>query len=606
MAARAAAREYFKRTAAIRAAGAARRASTSARVGASAEAGAGAGAKGVSSFKRTAAFRVAGAARRASTSAGVGASAEADAGAGTKKHVATKRVSPCKRSATRRAAIVARRASRSAEAGADAEASAGSGTKKRVATKRVSPFRGPATRRAAIAARRASRSAEAGAGAEASAGAGAKKRVAKELAAKRLVAKEPSTVSPAVVTTSGALRFPQTTNPIQGKPRDIGSRAALLWRRQERERLRKALHRLTHGKNIFAYNNIRTNQVVYSFTRELEKNNVLSQLVYHGKKTIPATLRKDMWTPYFSLHFASASQGLEAYRLLREFSMQRQLAPPADMITASEENEVLTRQRPRDPNEAKKWDEKWKDQMEKRYFLNKRLRARVLMDQKATSVADVAAVLALQEQKMKEEREQEAKENELENEDQDGGDEEGGEKAKGKQGIAIGERDKSGKKISRKRRMRMQAAIRAQQELEKKTVEKIRDLERMLRVKIDPLRPLSEHHIVKEGEVKMFWMDLHNLQYAESWPDNVIHGQLKGGREHIMGTQLDLAAGELLALGSAPASKAGENSAGAEQTGGPGSDILAEAKDEAQGAEGKDEAPKEEETKSVLGKLKFW
>ncbi|KLJ11210.1 hypothetical protein EMPG_13498 [Blastomyces silverae] len=470
----------------------------------------------------------------------------------------------------------------------------------------------PRTRAATRAARRAGAGAEEEAVAEAGADAGAKKPAAKKVKHLASNLKLPKTVSPLVVTTLDALRFPQTTQPIQGKARETGSRAALLWRRQERDRLRKALHRLTHGKNIFAYNNIRTNQVVYSFTRELEKNNVLSQLVYHGKKTVPATLRKDMWTPYFSLHFASTSLGLEAYRLLREFSMQRQLAPPADMITASEESEILTRQRPRDPAEAKKWDKEWKIRMEKHHILSKRLRARVLMDQKATSVADVAAVLALQEQKMKEEQEQEARESELENEDEEGGEEEeeGGEEGKGKEGVEIGDRDKSGKKISKKRRKRMRAAIRAQQELEKETMAKISDLERMLGVKIDPELPLSEHHIVNEGEVKMFWMDLHNLQYAESWPKNVIHGQLKGGRDHIMGTEIDLAAGELLALAGAPTSStagAGEGE-GAEQAGGAGSGTLAEAEAEAQQAQGKEEeaAPKEEKPKSGLGKLKFW
>ncbi|EDN05879.1 hypothetical protein I7I51_06256 [Histoplasma capsulatum] len=461
-----------------------------------------------------------------------------------------------------------------------------------------------AARAAARSATRAARGAAASA--EAGTSSGAKIAIAKKPGKNLSNPKIQETVSPVVVSSWEALRFPRTAKPIQGKVRETGSRAALQWRTQERARLRKALHRLTHGKNIFAYNNIRTNQVVYSFTRELEKNNVLSQLVYHGKKTVPATLRKDMWTPYFSLHFPSTSLGLEAYRLLREFSMQRQLAPPADMITASQDNEVLTRQRPRDPAEAEKWDEEWKIRMEQHQFLNKKLRARILMDQKATSVADVAAVLALQQQKMKEEQEREARENELEDENEEeteeveGGD---GEKVKNESG-KVGDKDKTGKKISRKRRKRIQAAIRAQQALEKDTMDKIAELERMLQVKIDPSLPPSEHHIVNEGEVKMFWVDLHNLQYAESWPKNVIHGQLKPVRGHIMGTELDLAAGELLALGGAPAAK-GEDGEGAEQAG-AGSGTLAKADTQAEGEQEKADAPKEEKSRSGLGKLKFW
>jgi hypothetical protein len=57
---------------------------------------------------------------------------------------------------------------------------------------------------------------------------------------------------------------------IQGRPRNPNSNAAKEFQAQESERLRKALNRLTHGKNIFVYNNLRTNQVVYSLTRYLE------------------------------------------------------------------------------------------------------------------------------------------------------------------------------------------------------------------------------------------------------------------------------------------------------------------------------------------------
>lgn len=57
---------------------------------------------------------------------------------------------------------------------------------------------------------------------------------------------------------------------IQGKPRQQGSNAFKEFQKLEGIRLRKALNRLTHGKNIYVYNNLRTNQVVYSLTRHLE------------------------------------------------------------------------------------------------------------------------------------------------------------------------------------------------------------------------------------------------------------------------------------------------------------------------------------------------
>ncbi|ODH21030.1 hypothetical protein ACO22_05733 [Paracoccidioides brasiliensis] len=416
--------------------------------------------------------------------------------------------------------------------------------------------------------------------------------------------KETVHVNPSIVSTWNVVRFPKSTEPIQGRVREPTSRAALLWRAQEVARLRKALNRMTHGKNIFAYNNIRTNQVIYSFTRALEKNKVLSQLIYHGKKTVPATLRKDMWTPYFSVHFPSATLGLETYRLLREFSIQRQLAPPTDIITASKDNEVLTRQRPRDPKKAEEWDEQWNPRMEQRQILNKRLRARVLMDQKATSVADIAAVLALQEQKLKAQEEQEARE--AEQEDGNGAGEKEGERkvVSGTKGVIEKDgvkRDSKGRKVSRKRLARIRAAIRKEQRLEKETMDKIAKLERKIwsptaTYKIDPDVPPTEHHIVNDGEIKIFWMDVHNLQYAESWPKNVVHGQLKITGDHIMGVDLDLEGPVLAEFETAPAARVEEGAGKGEGEG--------EGRAEAGGEEENGEPPKEE--KSGLKKLKFW
>jgi hypothetical protein len=58
--------------------------------------------------------------------------------------------------------------------------------------------------------------------------------------------------------------------PIQGKPRVPGSNAFKDYQDKEGRRLQKALNSISHGKNIFVYNNIRTKQVVYSLTRYLE------------------------------------------------------------------------------------------------------------------------------------------------------------------------------------------------------------------------------------------------------------------------------------------------------------------------------------------------
>ncbi|KAL2011388.1 hypothetical protein VTN00DRAFT_4106 [Thermoascus crustaceus] len=308
-------------------------------------------------------------------------------------------------------------------------------------------------------------------------------------------------LDPTKIGTWNIVRRPPIENHsvIQGKPREQNSNAFKDWQAKEGARLRKALNKLTHGKNIFVYNNIRTNQVVYSLTRYLEKNNVLSQLIYHGKKTVPASLRKDMWVPYYSVHFSDSKVGLRAYHLLREFAMQRQLAPPREMITITEE--FLERKRPRDPSEAKKFDEKFKPKIG--WLMDKKQRARVLMDQKATSVADVAAVLKIQEEEIK-------------------------------SGFADGKRGY----LTRTARRRRREAREREREVAEKNAERIAKLEQALstpevEVKIQETQGNGEYK-VEGDEVKILWADVHDAQYAESWPERVKHGELELTRDHVM------------------------------------------------------------------------
>jgi hypothetical protein len=57
---------------------------------------------------------------------------------------------------------------------------------------------------------------------------------------------------------------------VQGKWRDPASRAAQHRREIYSRRVEKALKHETLGMNIYAYNHIRTKQVVYSLTRNME------------------------------------------------------------------------------------------------------------------------------------------------------------------------------------------------------------------------------------------------------------------------------------------------------------------------------------------------
>ncbi|KAL2817719.1 transcriptional regulation of mitochondrial recombination-domain-containing protein [Aspergillus cavernicola] len=307
-------------------------------------------------------------------------------------------------------------------------------------------------------------------------------------------------LDPTKIGTWNIIRRPHIENHsiIQGKPREQNSNAFKTHQLHEGVRLRKALNALTHGKNIFVYHNIRTNQVVYSLTRYLEKNSVIRQLVYHGKKTVPASLRKDIWAPYYSVHFNESKVGLRAYHLLREFSMQRQLDPPREMITITEA--FLNQKRPRDPENAKEFDEKYGDKIG--WLMEKKDRARAVMDQKATSVADVSAILAIQEEEIK-------------------------------NGFADGKRGY----LTRGARRRRREARKKDEAKANENAERIAHLEATLstphlQYKIQEAKDAST--AATENAVKILWTDIHNARFAETWPERVLHGELDLSRDHVM------------------------------------------------------------------------
>ncbi|MCJ1462577.1 hypothetical protein MMC07_001179 [Pseudocyphellaria aurata] len=133
-----------------------------------------------------------------------------------------------------------------------------------------------------------------------------------------------------------------------------------------------AIQTVKHGQHIFLYNNIRTNQVLYSFTRALNNHDALKQIPFLGKKTVPAKLRKDLWQPFAMVEFTNPLHGVVAYRKLREFRRLHETSYPLKII---------------------------KDIKSKgRKLIGKKERGKVLMNQKANSVADLAAVLLQQAQ----------------------------------------------------------------------------------------------------------------------------------------------------------------------------------------------------------------
>lgn len=211
-----------------------------------------------------------------------------------------------------------------------------------------------------------------------------------------------------------------------------------------------------------------------------------------------------MWVPYFSVHFHDSKIGLRAYHLLREFSMLRQLSPPREMITISEP--FLDQRRPRDPEQAKEFDEKYADKLG--WLMEKKDRARVLMDQKASSVADIAAVLAIQE-------------DEIAN------------------GFADGKRGY----LTQSARRRRREARKAEEHTANVQAARVANFEHALGA---ANRGSSEtEYVVEDVErqspvlqagkgVKVLWTDLHNARFAQAWPDKVFHGELDLSRDHVM------------------------------------------------------------------------
>lgn len=228
-----------------------------------------------------------------------------------------------------------------------------------------------------------------------------------------------------------------------------------------------------------------------------------------------------MWAPYFSVHLPSSAAGHDAFRLLREFSLRRQLEPPKEMITVTED--LVARRRPKSITEAKEYDDNWNRQIG--FIMNQDLRARALMDQKATSVADIAQVLEIVRHKIfgvaKTEPEPEAESGETTTAAADSGN------------------NGETKKLSNRAKKRIRLEKLRQEKLEIAAQERLHELERQLSrhremFKIAESTDQTQHLNVPTGEARIFWVDPKDAEYAPAWPDFTVHGMLNRADEHVM------------------------------------------------------------------------
>ncbi|PWW75777.1 hypothetical protein C7212DRAFT_345269 [Tuber magnatum] len=121
-----------------------------------------------------------------------------------------------------------------------------------------------------------------------------------------------------------------------------------------------------HGKYIYIYNNLLNNRVLYSLSRTLDNKDSLRQLTFVGKKSVPAALRKDVWAPMATVTFKETLMGTNTFRMLREFRRLHETSYSKELL-----------QKP------------------------KKERTRILMNQKANSIADLAESIRMQVDRIK-------------------------------------------------------------------------------------------------------------------------------------------------------------------------------------------------------------
>lgn len=111
----------------------------------------------------------------------------------------------------------------------------------------------------------------------------------------------------------------------------------------------------------------------WNLTVSILQESSLEQLTFVGKKSVPSELRPDMWSCLAVVTFPTQHQGREAFRQLREFRMMHEYC--------------------------------WEKPEQGASLPKKSERVRMLQNQKANSIADLAAVLELQNKKGEEQRE---------------------------------------------------------------------------------------------------------------------------------------------------------------------------------------------------------
>ncbi|KAI0816257.1 transcriptional regulation of mitochondrial recombination-domain-containing protein [Xylaria sp. FL0064] len=121
-----------------------------------------------------------------------------------------------------------------------------------------------------------------------------------------------------------------------------------------------------HGEKIFVFNHFLDGMTVYSHEPVMKALRALRQIPFNGKKLKPSKIRKDYWRPMAMIQFpeGQGQVGRSVYQLLRECKKLHEYSWP-DSLLFGKDGRTLTR----------------------------RQRGIRLNDQRANTVADMAAVL---------------------------------------------------------------------------------------------------------------------------------------------------------------------------------------------------------------------
>ncbi|KAK3191775.1 hypothetical protein K4F52_002199 [Lecanicillium sp. MT-2017a] len=144
-----------------------------------------------------------------------------------------------------------------------------------------------------------------------------------------------------------------------------------------------------HGEKIWVFAHRRTDQIIYSFKERLEAHHSLKQLPFNGKKTKPAKLRKDYWSPLATIEFpaGAGAVGRTAFQKLRELKHLHEVAWGDEFLYKTEREYTAEDRKKVDAARAK-------GNTTYRPMRSKAERGVALNAQKANSIADMAAVLA--------------------------------------------------------------------------------------------------------------------------------------------------------------------------------------------------------------------